>query len=154
MLVCQLEIRVEWGHCDPAQIVYNPNFFDWMERGLSALFEAAGFSFTDLIGSNKDLRGTPLVRSQAEFLSPARVGDVIVLTSKIVRWGRASFDIAHEFHLGETKLVSATQTRVWAGADATGRLKALPMPKNVRSALETDKTVRYSIAREETAPSA
>jgi len=28
MLVCQLEIRVEWGHCDPAQIVYNPNFFD------------------------------------------------------------------------------------------------------------------------------
>lgn len=154
MLESQLEIRVEWGHCDPAQIVYNPNFFDWMERGLSALFEAAGFSFADLIGSNKDLRGTPLVRSQAEFLSPARVGDIILLTSKIARWGRASFDIAHEFHLGETKLVSATQTRVWAGADESGRLKALPIPERVRAAFEENRTIRYGIAREETAPSA
>jgi 4-hydroxybenzoyl-CoA thioesterase len=154
MLECQLEIRVEWGHCDPAQIVYNPNFFDWMERGLSALFEAAGLGFSDLIGNQKDMRGTPLVRSHADFLAPARVGDIIVLTSMIARWGRASFDIAYEFHLGDTKLVSATQTRVWAGVDKSGTLKARPIPDEVRSAFETDRTVRYLIAREDVAPSA
>ena len=37
MLESHLDIRVEWGHCDPARIVvYNPNFYDWMEHGLLA----------------------------------------------------------------------------------------------------------------------
>ena len=154
MLECQIEIRVVWGDCDPAQIVYNPHFFDWMERGLSTLFETAGLGFADLIARQPDLRGTPLVRSHAEFHAPARIGDLIELSSKISRWGRSSFDIDHEFRLGDTVLVTASQTRVWSGVDADGNMRGLPVPPEVRTALEEDRLVRYRIAPEEAAPEA
>lgn len=146
MLECQVEIRVEWGHCDPAQIVYNPNFFDWMEHGLSRLFEAGGFGFGELIDRQPELRGTPLVRSEANFVAPARLGDVITLSSTVSRWGGSSFDVTHEFRCGDVKLVSAVQTRVWAGADEAGALKALPIPEDVRAALSETRSVRYHAA--------
>lgn len=145
MLESRLEIRVEWGHCDPAQIVYNPNFFDWMERGMAALFDAAGYPFAVVLAANPRLRGTPLVHSRADFLRPAKVGDTVVVCSRIVRWGRSSFDIAHDIMLGEDKLVEAMQTRVWSGVDEAGTLRALPIPEEIRAALEAEKTVTFHI---------
>jgi acyl-CoA thioesterase FadM len=35
------DIHIEWGHCDPARIVFNPNFFVWMESGMDRLFSVA-----------------------------------------------------------------------------------------------------------------
>ena len=154
MLESRLEISVEWGHCDPAQIVYNPNFFDWMERGMAALFDASGFPFADVLALDPDLRGTPLVRSEADFLAPARVGDIVVVSSRIVRWGRSSFDIAHDFFLGDDKIVVARQTRVWSGVDETGRLRAIPIPDDIRAALEAEKIVTFRIERQVSGPAA
>lgn len=149
MLECRIEILVDWGHCDPAKIVYNPNFFDWMEHGLSALFSASGFAFADAFVAHPELRGTPLVRSEADFRGPARVGDTLVLSSKIVRWGRTSFDIAYEFLLDGKAIVTGKQTRVWSGIDETGQLRALPIPDEIREALSRSATVSLSTVRQE-----
>jgi len=149
MLECKIDILVEWGHCDPARIVYNPNFFDWMEHGLSALFSASGFSLADALAAHPALRGTPLVRSEAEFKGPARVGDTLVLSSKVVRWGRTSFDIAYDFLLDGETIVTAKQTRVWSGVDETGQLRALPIPGEIREALSRSATVSFSTVRQE-----
>ncbi len=37
-----IDITVEWGDCDPAGIVFYPNYFRWFNQGAHALFGAAG----------------------------------------------------------------------------------------------------------------
>ncbi len=137
MLESRLDIRVEWGHCDPARIVYNPNFYDWMEAGLLALFDAAGVRMTRMVAEDPLFRGTPLVNGQAVFKAPARVGDLLVLSSQIKRLGEASFDVAHRFTRDDTLLVEAHQTRVWGRAPEgePERLTTERIPQFVRDAL-------------------
>lgn len=137
MFEAALEIRVEWGHCDPAQIVFNPNYFNWMESGLHWLFEAAGLSLTELMAGDPDFRGAPLVRCDANFMAAARVGDLLMLTSKVARWGRTSFDVAYAFAVDGATVVDASQTRIWGRAlpGEPNRLQAIPIPGTVRDAL-------------------
>ena len=42
MFVNRVKIRVEFGDCDPANIVYFATYFRWFDRCTSALFRAAG----------------------------------------------------------------------------------------------------------------
>jgi len=37
-----IDIDIEWGDCDPARIVFYPNFFAWFYRRTTHLFRAAG----------------------------------------------------------------------------------------------------------------
>jgi 4-hydroxybenzoyl-CoA thioesterase len=150
MLESRLDIRVEWGHCDPARIVYNPNFYDWMEAGLLALFEAAHLSLTAMVAEMPEFRGTPLVKGEATFMAPAMVGDVILLSSRVLRLGGASLDIAHVFTRGDTRLVEAAQTRVW-GVSPPGepeRLTTARIPQHVRDALSEERVSHLRYVRD------
>jgi len=150
MLRLSREIRVEWGHCDPARIVYNPNFYDWMEGGLLALLSVTGFDLATMIANDPDFRGTPLVRGDASFMAPARVGDLIEHHVEVSRWGGKSFDLSHRFTLGETTLLEGSQTRVWgrASPDNPASLAAVPVPDAVKAALSEDKVIRLSLRQE------
>ena len=148
MLESRMEIRVEWGHCDPARIVYNPNYHDWMEQGLVTLFEAAGLDLAGKLAEEPRFRGTPLVQGEAQYRAPARVGEIITLVSRVERFGGASFVIAHRFLRGDTVLVEARQTRVWGMApegDPDG-LTTARIPDDVRARLSEPRTahLRYS----------
>ncbi len=147
MLESRRDIRVEWGHCDPARIVYNPNFYDWMEGGLLALFDAAQLDMPRMVIEMPGFRGTPLVKAEATFHAPARVGDVLTLSSRVTRLGGASFDVSHRFFRDETLLVEGAQTRVWGMAppDEPDRLITARIPDEVRVALSEDRTshLRY-----------
>eukprot|EP00163_Fabomonas_tropica_P006363 TRINITY_DN15933_c0_g1_i1.p1 TRINITY_DN15933_c0_g1~~TRINITY_DN15933_c0_g1_i1.p1 ORF type:complete len:112 (+),score=13.50 TRINITY_DN15933_c0_g1_i1:1-336(+) len=103
-----------------------------------------------MIAKDPDFRGTPLVRGDANFMAPARVGDLIVHHVEVSRWGTKSFDLAHSFTLGETTLLEGTQTRVWARAnpDNPASLAAIPVPDAVKAALSENKTIRMTSHQE------
>lgn len=64
MLTNKLRRRIEWGHCDPAGIVFNPNFFSFFDHGTTMLYEAAGWPkhvMKELFG----IVGCPLVETRA-----------------------------------------------------------------------------------------
>ena len=44
MLVNRRRVRIEWGDCDPAGIVFYPRYFAMFDASTHALFEAAGWS--------------------------------------------------------------------------------------------------------------
>ena len=50
MLINRRTIRIEWGDCDPAGIVFYPRYFEWFDACAAALFEDAGFLRGDLVG--------------------------------------------------------------------------------------------------------
>ena len=123
--------RIEWGHCDPAGIVFNPHFFAFFDHGTALLFEAAGWPKLVMI-KTFGLVGIPLVDTRAKFLSPCAFGDDVDITSIVADVRRSSFDVRHELRKGDQLCVEGFETRVWAGRDDAGRMKSVPIPDEIK----------------------
>jgi 4-hydroxybenzoyl-CoA thioesterase len=126
-------LQIEWGHCDPAGIVFNPRFFEFFDWNTALLLERA-------LGVNKyevlkkyGGAGIPLVETRAKFLAPCRYGDMVEITSTVARLGRSSFDVAHRLVNGGKLAVEGFETRVWTGRDPDdpARIKAEPIPLEI-----------------------
>ncbi len=46
-LVSRRTITIEWGDCDPADIVFYPNYFRWFDASTANHFQAAGLPKTE-----------------------------------------------------------------------------------------------------------
>jgi 4-hydroxybenzoyl-CoA thioesterase len=140
MLINRRTIRIEWGDCDPASIVFYPRYFEWCDACAAALFQVAGFLRGDLV--TRQGMAIPLVDARARFLIPARFGDELTVETTITRFGRSSFDVQHRILKGTDLAVECSETRVWARIDPTGagRLKSQPIPEAVIQALSQNTT--------------
>ncbi len=133
MFTNSIEIEIEWGDCDPADIVYYPNFFRWFNKGAHMLFDAVGLPFHRLI-KERDIVGVPLLDARATFLAPVRFGDVITLTSGISEWRNTSFVVSHRIFNGEALSVEGQEIRVWVIRDREHPkgLRAVPVPDDIK----------------------
>ncbi len=130
-------VTVEWGHCDPAGIVYFPNYFTYFDSSTNALFHR-------VLGCNKyemlkryDIVGIPLVDLSARFILPSVFGDVVSILSRVEEVKRSSFRMLHRLFKGEVLAVEGRETRVWVGRDPDNpeKLKGKPIPPDVRERL-------------------
>jgi 4-hydroxybenzoyl-CoA thioesterase len=124
-------VRIEWGDCDPAGIIFYPRYFEIFDASTAALFERAlGMTKFEMLKA-LPFAGFPLVHTQAKFLKPTRFGDDVVVETS-VSFGRSSFEIAHRLTLKDEVCVECAETRVWTVRDpATGALKSHPVPNEV-----------------------
>jgi 4-hydroxybenzoyl-CoA thioesterase len=123
-------VRIEWGDCDPAGIIFYPRYFEIFDASTALLFEAAlGMTKLQML-QNLEFGGFPLVRTRARFLKPTRFGDDVTVESKI-GFGRASFDVEHRLSLKGETCVECSEKRVWVVRDTNGRLKSRPVPETV-----------------------
>jgi 4-hydroxybenzoyl-CoA thioesterase len=132
-LVSRRQFTIEWGHCDPAGIVFNSRFFEFFDWGTWILFEAAlGVRPPDLAG-DFGIMGIPLVDAGARFLAPARFGDVVEMTSQVSEFRRSSFDVEHQILVRGAVAVEGKETRVWAARDPAdpAKIKSQPIPPEV-----------------------
>ena len=129
-----IRIAVEWGHCDPARIVYYPNYFTWFDHGTRHLFERAGLSYEVMLDEYRTL-GLPLVDAKAEFLLPSRFGDTIEVTSRIAEWRRKTVVIGHEIANRGEVCVRGQEIRVWGAPhpDDPTRLIAKEIPADFKA---------------------
>jgi len=124
-------VRIEWGDCDPAGIIFYPRYFEIFDASTAALFERAlGLTkFEQLKRFN--FAGYPLARTRAKFIRPTRFGDDVTVDTNI-KFGRASFEIEHRLSLNGETCVECLETRVWVVRDpATGAIKSQPVPAEV-----------------------
>lgn len=130
-------LPVEFGDCDPARIVFYPNYFRWFDQGTHHLFASAGFPLLQLA----DARGLTisLVSARADFKVPAMWGDSIAIESHVARWGTRSFDVAHIVtHAGTgAPIAVGGETRVCIAIDPgdPARNRSVPVPADIRAAL-------------------
>lgn len=123
-------VRIEWGDCDPAGIIFFPNYFRIFDHATAMLFETAlGMTKFEMFKA-LDFSGWPLVRTQARFLKPTRFGDDVTVDSTIT-FGRSSFEVEHKLSLRGELCAECTEKRVWTVRDAEGRLKSHPVPEKV-----------------------
>ena len=125
------EFDVEWGDCDPADIVYYPNYYRWFDNASHRLFARAGFAL-DSVRKQHESLGFPLVDARATFRSPARVGDRLAVHSRVSAIGRKSITVEHRVTRGDTLLVEGREVRIMGMKKPGGGLAASPVPIALR----------------------
>lgn len=132
MTTALYRVKVQWGDCDGARIVFYPNFFRWFDEATRNLFETHGLYWAAMI-DRWGTRGVPMVDTGATFKSPARFGDTLLIETALARWGTRSFDIRHVARVGDRVAVEARETRIWGISDPANAegLKAGPIPAEV-----------------------
>ena len=91
-----VRVQVGWGDCDPAGIVFYPRFYAWMDTVSHVLAREMGIPREAMIPPGSDMLGFPVVGTQAQYLAPARMDDVLEVRTWVARVGRSSLSLRHE----------------------------------------------------------
>lgn len=83
---------IRFQDCDPAGIVYYPNFLDKAEAAIEDwMRKALKESYRDWIFAER--RGMPRARVVCDFLKPCRMGERLQLTLYLRKLGRSSMEL-------------------------------------------------------------
>jgi 4-hydroxybenzoyl-CoA thioesterase len=135
-LVNRRNITIEWSQCDPAGIVFYPNYLIMFDTSTGLLFARTGLSPSQM-RRRYGIVGLPLVEQGTKFHAPCRFDDEVILESEVGEWGRSSFTVRHRVLKGSDIAVDGFEKRVWAIADPerAGRIKPEPIPREIMAAL-------------------
>lgn len=125
-------IQVDWGDCDPAGIVFYPNFYRWMDKGFWLLFGSRGLTLGTLRERYKTLGG-PLVDTGATFIQPVQPGEILTVNSLVQHWGTKSFRIEYKFARQTLPVATGFEVRVWGTLEKDGSITSSAIPQEVKS---------------------
>ncbi|HVE49212.1 MAG TPA: acyl-CoA thioesterase [Casimicrobiaceae bacterium] len=128
-------VNVEFGDCDPAGIVFFPNFLRWIDSASRHYFVSCGVPSWTETEREQGIIGTPIVDVSARFLKPASYGDRLVIDTSIGEWRAKSFVMHHIVRRESDVLVEATEVRVFARRVEGDRYRiaAMPIPPFIRA---------------------
>jgi 4-hydroxybenzoyl-CoA thioesterase len=126
-------LTIEWGHCDPAGIVFNPRFFEFFDASSWLLFETALGVKAQELAATFDIVGIALVDASANFLKPVKFGDAVEIVSRVSEFRRTSFEVEHRLSVNSALAVEGSESRVWAVRDPSNpdKIKTAPIPAEV-----------------------
>jgi 4-hydroxybenzoyl-CoA thioesterase len=129
-------VRIAWGDCDPAQIVFYPRYFAHFDESTHELFRAALGAPKPVWTKRFGIMGIPMVDTRGKFIVPSMYADDVVIESRIAKFGRSSFDVEHKILRGTVLAVEGFETRVWTRVDPSrpSGLSAAPIPDDVKTA--------------------
>src|SRR5258706_14568663 len=122
-LVLRRQFTVEWGHCDPAGIVFNSRFFEYFDWSVWRLFEEALEVKPNELATAFGIVGIPLVDAKARFLRPAKFNDVADIASEVTQFKRSSFEVTHRISIGGGVAGKGREIRGWGRGEPGGHGK-------------------------------
>lgn len=127
---------VEWGECDPAGIIFFPNYARWIAEGTDRLFLAAGVNPNAQLSDGR-LQGVPSVRLDLRFLKPALLRDRVEHEITVQRLGNSSIGLRHRILRQADCLMEAEEDRIWCTLSTSqpGVLVPKPFPADIRQLL-------------------
>lgn len=136
-------IQIEWGDCDPAQIVYFPRYFAYFDACTAGLFKKVGLPKRQML-KTYGIIGIPLVDLRASFIAPSRFSDTVVVESEITEWRRSSFSVRHRLFNKGVLAVECFEVRVWAVTSESDpeRIESKPVPREVVEMFSGEKNQR------------
>jgi 4-hydroxybenzoyl-CoA thioesterase len=134
-----VRVQVGWGDCDPAGIVFYPRFYAWMDSASHALARAMGIRREAMLPPGSELLGLPVVGTQAQFVTPARMDDLLEVRTWVARVGRTSLSLRHEIVRiepggAETPVAHGREDRVFIANGPAG-LQSRALTAEMREAL-------------------
>jgi 4-hydroxybenzoyl-CoA thioesterase len=128
-------VRVEFGDCDPAGIVFYPNFLRWMDSASLFFFMQCGVPPWRELVKTRGIVGTPLLEVATRFASPATYAEELEIATSVEEWRAKVFVQLHRVTRGETLICEGRETRAFVRRDADDpdRLRALPIPEDIKA---------------------
>ncbi|WP_027474122.1 acyl-CoA thioesterase [Curvibacter gracilis] len=130
--------RIRFSECDPAGIVFYPQYFvmfnDLLEAWVDQLLPELGFA--GYIGTLR--QGLPTVRLEADFRAISRMGDAVTLSLDLERLGDKSLTLALACTGTEGDL--RMQVRQVLVTTSLVTHQAIPIPDMLRRALTSENT--------------
>jgi 4-hydroxybenzoyl-CoA thioesterase len=124
--------RVEFGDCDPARIVWFPNFFRWIDAASRHFFVECGVPPWHETEKTLGIIGTPLVDTHAKFIKTASYGDVLQIRTSVAEWRGKSFVQRYRVTRDDDVIMECDEVRIFAGRREDGSIRALPVPDALR----------------------
>ena len=131
-------VRVEFGDCDPAGIVWFPNFFRWIDAASRHFFIECGVPRWEDTARTLGVIGTPLVDTHSKFVKTASYGDTLQVQVTIPEWRDKSFVQAYRVMRGEDLIMECEEVRIFAAKREDGKngIRAVPIPADIRALCE------------------
>jgi 4-hydroxybenzoyl-CoA thioesterase len=130
--VFEIEETVRFAHCDPAGIVFFPQYLVMLNTLHERWFgEALGVPYSDYIGVRR--LGVPTVRLECDFTAVSRLGDRLRQRLAVARLGRSSLELAVEFEGGGELRARFRQVLV---CTSLATHKAQPLPDDLRAGMQ------------------
>jgi 4-hydroxybenzoyl-CoA thioesterase len=128
--------RVEFGDCDPAGIVWFPNFFRWIDAASRNFFAGCGVPRWEETTKTLGVIGTPLVDTHTRFVKSASYGDTLEIAVRITEWRDKSFVQTYRVTRGEDLILECEEVRIFAAKREGGGIRAVPIPPGIRALCE------------------
>ena len=130
-LVFRQSVMVHFSHCDPAGMVFFPQYFVMLNNLVETWFtQGLGINYAQLIGKRR--MGLPTVSLQSEFIAPSRMSETLDFELQVTRLGQTSFTLAVIGRGGPEVRLRLQQVVVTTSLDGD---HAIPIPPDVRTAL-------------------
>ena len=84
-------IRIYYEDTDSGGVVYYANYLKFMERARTEWLRAEGFEQDELIAKDNVIFAVRSV--QADYLLPARFNEELVISTKVIKKGKASITV-------------------------------------------------------------
>lgn len=126
-------IRIQWGDCDPAGIVFYPRYFEWFDACTILLFEKATGMVKSQMLDTYGGAGIALLEARAEFKIASRYGEDIDIETEVVEFRRSSFFVEHRVTKKGVPMLKGFETRLWTVRDPQDakKLKSGAMPPEI-----------------------
>jgi len=128
------EVNVEFGDCDPAGIVFFPNFSRWMDAASHRYFQACGLPAWNGMAELPGCVGAPLLEIHTRFHVPALWGDRLSIHTTVAEWRGKVFIQTHRVMRGDSLICEGRETRALCVRTHEGQLKSVAVPEFVRHA--------------------
>ncbi|MEO6032461.1 MAG: acyl-CoA thioesterase [Burkholderiaceae bacterium] len=133
-------VQVNFGDCDPAGIVFFPNFSRWMDAASLSFFMQCGLPPWRELVKTRGIVGTPLLEIHTKFSKAATYGEALTITTHVEEWRAKVFVQVHRITRvradgGEDLICEGRETRAFVVRDGVDpdRLRALPVPEDIRA---------------------
>jgi len=128
-------VHIQFGDCDPAGIVFFPNFSRWMDAASQNFFTSCGMPPWRLLAETTGILGTPLLEINTRFLKHATYGEMIEVRTSVEEWREKVFIQKHLVTRGDDLICEGRETRIFVRRDPQDphRLRGIPIPPDIKA---------------------
>jgi acyl-CoA thioester hydrolase len=119
-------IRVYYEDTDAQGVVYYANYFRFMERARTEWLRSLGVNQEHMLKVERRL--FVVVRIEVDFVAPAKFNDELIVTARLARLSRATFDIEQDVYCDGVLCCRGKVQAAYLNADS---LKPLRVPKTL-----------------------
>ena len=129
------EVQVMFGDCDPAGIVFFPNFLKWMDASSLNFFVKCGVPTWRELVKITGVIGTPLLEIHTKFSRPATYGETLQIHTSVEEWRSKVFIHRHIVKRGDVLICEGTETRAFCQRvpGDPDRIQAIAVPPDIKA---------------------